>query len=496
VDTGPRVPATNARLLIALAVALIGFACVVLLSQQDFVAADPLWYAGIAKDPGQIFHTHELHPFVMRIGLTLPLALIYRTLGVSTWTTNLPALLSALAIIAIVYAAAPTPRAKLVGLVFAVTCVPLLRHGSLLNVDLPCSAAMAASVLCLARRDRPRGAVWLVGAVAAWFFAFLVKESAIWLAPVWIYALVVDFRQRRLRAYIPAVIVGAALAACYLAFCAHYYGTPLARFKGVEELTYEHAWTLHGRPASDWIKRLTYQPAVMVAKMFSILLIPAVLAPWLVGKEHRIWLVTAASAILLYWFGSVSLTAYTPMPLTERMVLPVLPAMLVCASLGADAALDRLGRWTKPVAIGFALVVVLPAAVFVARQIRRPRPETHAFALLRAEASSARDTHFVIVCGEPRCVPIANFYFGLQLPPNVSVAFANDWTTGPPPTGAKVRALVHVGRAAIAHRIDPALDRTAPIEALGLPHLYVERSVHLFDAGDGTALWTALRATP
>src|ERR1044072_5857532 len=94
--------------LAAVALLLIVFSIV---GQGDMPASDPIWYGNIAHDPAAVFAGTETHPFVMRIGLTMPLALFYQLFGVSPWTTNLPCLLAALGIVAVVYAAAPTPRA-------------------------------------------------------------------------------------------------------------------------------------------------------------------------------------------------------------------------------------------------------------------------------------------------------------------------------------------------------------------------------------------------
>ncbi len=124
------------------------FACVIatllfVVGQGDFVASDPLWYADVAnalsRNPREVFATHENHPFVMRIGLTIPLALLYRLFGVSTHVTNLPCLLSVLTILLVVFVAfvaAPTPRAKLFALLFGVFSTPLILHATVLNVDL------------------------------------------------------------------------------------------------------------------------------------------------------------------------------------------------------------------------------------------------------------------------------------------------------------------------------------------------------------------------
>src|SRR5580698_7629083 len=134
------------------------------LAQGDYVAADPLWYASLAHsisiDPASVFGHGEAHQFVMRVGLTMPLALLYRLFGVSALVSNLPCLIAANGIIATVYAAARTPRAKLIGLGLCLASVPLFQHMRLLGIDLPAGALIGCSVLCMARRDRPRGAIW------------------------------------------------------------------------------------------------------------------------------------------------------------------------------------------------------------------------------------------------------------------------------------------------------------------------------------------------
>lgn len=497
--------AIAARPLAALLVTTLLLSVFVVLSQADFVASDPLWYADIAhnmnRDPVGVFSSHENHPFVMRVGLTIPLAIIYRFFGVSTLTTNLPALLSAIGIIVVAYAAATTPRAKLLALLFSITCLPLLRHATLLNVDLPCAALLGASVLGLARRDTNRGALWLVLGMVFWFLAFLVKETALWCAPVWAYAFVSDLRADGIanacRRFAAPMLVGAVLAGLYLFGCARVWGSPLARFQGIQDLTYEHTWSLHGHPASEWLARLTWQPALMLAKMFHVALIPAVLSFWLVPRPQRVWVFAAASFTLLYWFGSASLSSYTPLPISERMVLPVLVPILVVAAISSDVLWDRLAAWRfrKLVTACFALILMLPALRVIQGQMRRPRPETKAFAALRHEVQNSPQ-QFVLVCGEPRCVSIASFYFGLEIPSNISVVFAGDFARGPMPTkNMKVRALVNLPRATGARRTDPSLDKTDAIDALRLPSIVWDRRVRLYDAGDGSQLWTALHSS-
>lgn len=486
----------------ALALALLVETALFAAAQGDFNASDPLAYAEkareIAESPSTAFAVMSNHPFDMRIGLTVPLAGLYRVFGVALWVTNLPALLAALGVLWIVYAAAPTARAKLIGLGLGVACTPLLRQAMILNPDLPCAALMGCSILWLARRDGPHGARWAAGAMAVWFAAFLVKESALWVAPVWIYALVCDLRasgwRAAVRTFAPAILLGAALAAAYLALCAIVWRDPFARFAGVQALAHAHAWSLENQPASAWIERLTWEPPLVLAKLFKLTLLPAVLAPWLMrgaGPRVRIWGFATPAILLLFWFGSSSSTSYSPLPLAPRMLMPVVPGLLVLAAFGADAAFERLrGSAWRYVAAGVLAAALVLQVLSIRLTIARPRPLTAAFAALRAEAAaSPRD--LVLVCVDAQTTALCRFYFGFPPPPHVRVVAAPEFAQAPPPPAhARVRALV----AGIEIPLEPSRRTIAQIDALGLPALVQRGKLHLSDAGDGARLHAALRA--
>lgn len=140
-----------ARPWLILALGLICEAAILAVTQIDFVVSDPLWYAHlssyIADDPTAFFTNPEAHPFVMRVGLTLPLAGLYRLFGISAFVSVIPVMLAAIGILLVAYAAAPTPRAKLFAVLFVLTSTPVVRHATTLGVDLPCAALMAWSVL-------------------------------------------------------------------------------------------------------------------------------------------------------------------------------------------------------------------------------------------------------------------------------------------------------------------------------------------------------------
>ena len=481
---------------LALVLALVIETVIALVGQPDYILGDPLWYAAVANDVAHdfgVFSPAEIHPFVMRVGLTVPVALFYKLFGVSTLVTNLYPLLAALGLIVVVYFAAPTPRAKLLGLVLAVFCTSLLSNATVLYADLPCATLMAAAVLCLARRDRPRGAWWIAGAAVATMAAFLVKETALWTGVVWLYVIVIDARgdvRAAARRFAPGLAVGAVLAVGYLALCAYVWGSPLARFTGIDALTYEHTWTRGNEEAPQLLDRLTWQAPWLFIQQFKALLIPGIAAFWLVRGRDRIWLVALAAFALLYWFGSGSLSAYTPLPIRPRMVMPVLPPLLVCATLALDAAIDRARAarrsWHLPVAIVLGLALVAPAARAMFVLATRPQPETAAFMHVRREARNTTRP-ILLVCNYRRCPSLASFYFEFDVPPHVTVTDAVDFARRPKPEGVLVRALVNTNRARDLDNVHQKID------ALQLPVLFGHRYLRLYDAGDGTQLWQALQ---
>lgn len=487
--------------------------------QGDFPASDPLWYAAVANRVAErgvaAFSPAEKHPFVMRVGLTVPVALAYRAFGVSKTSTNALAIAAALAITLVVFAAMGSPRQRWLAALACATCVPLLQQSALLNVDLPCAAWLALTTLALSKRDGPRGGLWLVVAMAAWFAAFLVKESALWLVPVWLYALVadlraahpatewIDVREQRLwvvRRYAPAVGLGLALTAIYLVACARIWGSPLARFQGIDAITYEHTWTLHGKPIGMWLARLTWQPAALLFRLFKWWLVLAIVGVATVRGRDRIWVVALVVTLASYWFGSASLSSYSPLPLVDRMVMPVLPPLLVCAALGLDAMIARAAQTAMPRkrwlliagAIIAAIVLLRPAVLAAHRMVRAPRPETAALAAIAAELADPNSA-IALVCGEPRCEAAARFFFGFSAPARLSLWTADAFIAARLAPGTRVRALCHAARAAHTRLSDPKADATPLIEALHLPVLAGNAAVTLYDAGDGNALRAALR---
>lgn len=531
---------------LALAVAVLLEIALYFAVQGDFAGSDPLGYAVIAHNiadrPAETFAAITNHPFDMRIGLTIPLSLLYRGFGVSIPVTNLPSLLGWLLILGVVYAAVTTPRGKLVGLILVVTCRALVQQLPLLYPDLLCAALMGCSVLGLSRRGGPRGAWWITFAALSLVAAFLVKESAVWLGPTWLYALASDLRATGLRAtarrFGRGLTVGAALAAGYLVLCARVWGDPLARFAGIQELAGEHTWSMAHAGGAAWLGRLTWQPALLLYKMMTLAIFPALVAPWLAGvrARARIWLVYTATTLLLFWFGSTSLSSYLPLPLMPRMALPVVPGVLVLAALGIDCLLGYLldsasgraadaasgrapdaasdstsgppaSRWRLPTIAAILAILALAFLLRLSSQsiqsiATRPRLGEALFAGLRAQAADP-DRRLTVVCGDRSRVELVRFAFGFSPPPNLAITFAGDYARAPrPEPGAALHAVRVLLYAPVTGTDVPYPDvDLSPwllprLGALGLAPLVSRGPMSLYDAGDGASLWEALQEAP
>src|SRR5262249_8497563 len=159
----------------------------------------------------------------------------------------------------------------------------------------------------------------------------------------------------------------------------HLWGDPFARFNGIsaavgsvgESQSYGDAWNL--RPS-----RMIWDVPVMLYNMFGALLAPLVASAWLVRGRDRIWPVATGGIILAFWFGSSTMSAYVPLPISQRLILPVLPLVLVSAVLACDAALAQFApsRVRLGASIALGLAIAVPGVRQMIGVVSRTRPET------------------------------------------------------------------------------------------------------------------------
>lgn len=279
--------------------------------------------------------------FGHRLAVVYPVALTYRLFGVDNATTHIWPLLTSLLLLASIWITSDSGRSRIfAGLVF-VGCYMQFANAVLLYPDLTVAAFMAMTALGLRLRQRvARSEDFLFAhlapmlTVAFLVVAFMAKLSAYWVVVFWVIVLAVDVRRRDratlLRFHLPCVFWGVIMLNAYLWFVEANWGHPLARLHVVMALDGKHMWRLSG-DLDQLLPRLTYRPITFLVWGFSpafALALGRVLTP---RRHDAFWIVYFVCMSFAAAYMSTSFSSYQPLPLWERMFLPVLPAVCVLA---------------------------------------------------------------------------------------------------------------------------------------------------------------------
>jgi hypothetical protein len=414
-----------------------------LMYPQEFIASDPNAYSSRAFAISQNLDFGSNDVFNHRLGITLPVAFFYSILGVNILTTNLWPLLAALLIIVIVWLSLPDKQSRIIGAVLCLTSIPLFESSIALYPDIIAAAFMAASSLVLFNRKKfiATSKAWLltpIAAVSLLFIAFLAKESAYWVLPLWILALLSDLRDEDknvlLRQFhLPAILTGVFLGVTYLVFCDITWSDPLARFHSIQALTGQHLWSWNKAPAGELAKRLTTAPANLFLGQYGILILLSVTVGLAIApRSIKPWRQYAICCLLFFWFGSTSFTRYEPMPLFDRMTLPILPAFYVLAAFAISSLsgiAEKVKGINKFVPILLLLIFAgLPFIWFVQSWRGVQLPEATAMAIVRNDLQHHPEKTYLLVCSDTRSPNSLLFYFGYKYPENLRVVFAGDLT--------------------------------------------------------------------
>lgn len=400
---------------------------------QAYIASDPWAYSSRAYSIMENLDFGKGHVFDHRIGLTVPVAIIYKLFGISITTTNLIALLSIIVIFITLWAALPDNKSRIIGLFLAITSVPLLKASSALLPDIVATAFMGISSLLLFNRYKyityRHWIVFPLSAMLFLFLAFLAKLSAYWVLPLWIIYIFQDMREKNYLVfkhfYIPAILFGVILGIGYLYFSYITWGSPLARLESVQSLTGVHLWTAENMSTWDMLKRLTVSPIILFFKEYNIIPLLVLVSPWVVPKEIRSWVYYVFFCIGFFWFGSTSFTQYDPMPLMDRMVLPALPGMYILAAYvisKVDLSSSRLvfGSYIIPVILVLALTIY-PFARYVKYLQTKDFSESHAVGYFKIYTQEDDNLQYLLLCSDQRSAKYLKIYFSYNYPKNLKV---------------------------------------------------------------------------
>ena len=494
----------SVRHFVPLGLGMLGLVLLWLRFPHNYRASDPWQYALFARliAKGIYFKTFPVpNIFGQRFGVLLPVAAVYALFGMTPSTTDLVPLLAGLSILFMIWRVLPH-GAALPGVVCTVTCIPLVWGMTELFPDLISAAFLLLSVLVLSRRlgsVAPRVRVLHAGlGVFAWYCAMLAKESAWWGLPIWAGSLAVDtLRGRRkvlLWFHAPAFLFGLLLAAGYLWFSGHFFGDPLLRLHDVQALTGRHQWSIHN-PA-QLRRRLTIGTALFFWQQYGPVLLLALPGWFVLPAKLRIWAAFSVVTLLLFWFGSTSLTSYQPLPLISRMQLSCMPGLCIAAAYFVYWLSCRAPRFIGPKLSLFLLsaVVGLVMAPRLRREVLswRATPDLEAMALVKAEVRQHRQTRYLIISAEFRTNDYVAAYLRFTPPANTSLVYAGELTAEMLAQADK--ALLVIDPRNQSDHNDRHKSYAQQIARFGFPRFFQRGNVTVFASEDLTKL-LALRRT-
>jgi len=381
------------RPILALGLVLVLHSFFYFWSHSGLRASDDLFYAKLASDMSR--GSFELTPsiFENRFGVIIPTSLSYHVFGVNKYSTTLWPLICSIVTIVVVFIVANKlsgKNAAILSSFLLATNLAQIKFSSSLYPEITLSLFMivAISALFFARNSESTARRLMLATLCAFSFlaAALTKLTVVWVLPFLIFLMIYDFRHLRnfkLWFYLcfMAVVVG-------LIYFVGYYiitGDLFYRFTGISE-EFNAQWGFQGQTTFDYIRRLTYKPLLFFLRdpRYAILFAlstPALLALFWPNLRSilglRFWPVYVVVFLASFWFGSTSLSSYTPMPLREeqRFFLPLLAPLAILggitmATLWKRADLKTDKKRTLGIFLAFIFFLITGFAAVEGRWLR------------------------------------------------------------------------------------------------------------------------------
>ncbi len=336
----------------------------------------------------------EPHTFNDRFGVTVPVAAIYRVLGIGVRTSTLWPLIASLVTIAIVFVATDRTfgrRAALLAALLLATNVVQIDYAAHLIPDIILAVFMVGSAALLyAARDPERGASArpaLHGSLCALllFAGLLTKKTVLWGVPFFVGLMVWDLvRQRRnVRLWTAFLATGVACTVSFLLFYFLATGDPLYPLANVEGAHNELRTSFFGKSRAQYVERLTESPIKFFIRQagyghLMLLAVPALLClvrPLrALPRGARYWAAYLAIVLGSFWFGTTSLRSYNLLPVSPRFLIPLLAPLSILGGVTLARALPDGGgaRGARSLQLILAALFLVTGSVAVNFDITTP----------------------------------------------------------------------------------------------------------------------------
>jgi hypothetical protein len=131
----------------------------------------------------------------------------------------------------------------------------------------------------------------------------------------------------------------------------------------LESVAGVHRWAFQNSTVGRQLARMTIDPVIFLCNL-ALPALALAAAGW-IGQtsKMRYWRGCLAALLFFWWFGSVSLTAYSPLPLYARFAVPLLPLVSILggtflAELRVPRRSDLRGKTLASFAIGLLLLLI------------------------------------------------------------------------------------------------------------------------------------------
>jgi|GEM_PF-1647536 len=328
---------------------VIGFiGCYWYFAFDGFYFFDDVAYSRYAWDVTQgSFTINQNDTFAHRLGVFIPVAIIYSVAGISDYATILWPLLAFVSTAFIVFFQLrkySTSIALFAVVVASLNFYPIFFSNKLYPDSIVAFFTTAAAFVVWKVITSSTIKIFFHALVFCLllFAAFVTKETITFYAPFYLLVFVIDIiKKRNTKFWVYSLGIGIVLLITYFTIYYLKTGDAFYRFKVIQEGHYSFAMSYYDKSFREIIPRLTYEPFIMFIN--SEMAIPLVLAfPLLfsirkkdfinLSEFESFWKVLCLILLVMLWFCSTSFKFYNPLSLQPRMYLLLIPTLSIVAA--------------------------------------------------------------------------------------------------------------------------------------------------------------------